>query len=384
MRSRPTWDRRNVYCCKPRAAIGLEMLTGRESIRRMKGRNEMKAVMKVRAGDPEVELREIPVRKLPVSGHVRVSVAAAGICGTDLHIIAGSYRSRPPVVLGHEVAGTVVEISNDVDPEWLNASVALETFYSTCGACEFCRSGRPNLCEERVSIGSGADGGFAESLVVPARNLHRLPDWLDVAVGALSEPLACVCQSLFDPSPAVRPADRVLVTGPGAVGLLAAQVARASGGRVVLVGTEQDESRLELARSLGFATVVAPVTLDLLPPDWSLGPDVVVECSGAGPAMRAGLELIRKRGRFVQMGQTGDLVMVPLSQVSFKEIQITGGFASTPASWERAMRLLAQRQVDLASLVSGTFELDRWSEALDATRGSRGVKTLLVPIGHDT
>lgn len=339
----------------------------------------MKAVMKTRADASSVELRDIEPQELPGSGHVRVRVAASGICGTDLHIIDGSYNSFPPVVLGHEVAGTVIEVSGDVDPDWLGARVALETFYSTCGSCRYCRSGRPNMCGDRLSIGSGVDGGFAESLVVPLRNLHRLPSSVDTASGALCEPLACVCQALFDPFTSVRPGDRVLVSGPGAVGLLAAQVARAAGAEVVVVGTDRDRARLELAESLGLATRLAPLDASDLPAGWHAGPDVVIECSGSGAAMRSGLELIRKRGHFIQMGQTGDLVSVPFALVSFKELVITGGFASTPASWAKAMDLLERRHVQLSPLVSKTFSLEEWAEAFAATQRGDGVKLLLAP-----
>lgn len=341
----------------------------------------MRALVKVRADSDEVQLRSIEEKALPASGHARVAVVAAGICGTDLHILDGSYSSRPPVVLGHEVSGTVVEVSADVDTKWVGKSVAMETFYSTCGTCAYCRNGQVNLCADRVSIGSGVDGGFAESLVVPVRNLHELPAGLDVVAAALCEPLACVCQSLFSPQAVVRPGDRVLVTGPGAVGILAAQVARAAGGSVTIIGTGADELRLTVARSLGFDTLVAPVSVESLPESLAGGADVVIECSGSGAAMRSGFELIRKRGRYVQIGQTGDEVMIPFAQVSFKELSISGGFASTPQSWARAMALLESQLVELSPLVGSLFELEQWSEAFEATRSGAGVKALFIPNG---
>lgn len=153
----------------------------------------MRALVKVRAGSPEVALRSVDERPIPESECARVAVAAAGICGTDLHILDGSYSSSPPVVLGHEVSGTVVEVSDDVDREWLGKHVALETFYSTCGTCEHCRAGHINMCGDRVSIGSGVDGGFAESLVVPVKNLHEIPAGLDIVAAALCEPTTGAC-----------------------------------------------------------------------------------------------------------------------------------------------------------------------------------------------
>lgn len=339
----------------------------------------MRAIQKLRAGDEVVALVEIAPTALPAKQHVRVEVAAAGICGTDLHIIDGSYSSRPPVTLGHEVSGVVTEVSPDVDPAWIGARVTMETFFKVCGACEYCRSGHPNMCGNRFSIGSGVNGGFAENVVVPVNNLHRLPDWLPIEIGSICEPLACVCQSMYNPTPAVKPGDRVLVLGPGAIGLLAAQVARAAGGSVMVVGTDRDQIRMDLAAALGFDVLKVPVAPTDLPAEWAGGPDVVIECSGSGHAMRSGLELIRKRGRYVQIGQTADLVSVPLALVSFKEIEITGGFASTPPSWNLALSLIDRKLVDLAPLVSASYPLEKFAEAFNAARRSEGVKILFLP-----
>ncbi|MDR3069463.1 MAG: alcohol dehydrogenase catalytic domain-containing protein, partial [Propionibacteriaceae bacterium] len=128
----------------------------------------------------------------PGPGAVRIAVHGCGLCGTDLHILDGGYPARPPVTLGHEVAGVVAELGADVDASWLGAPVATESFFSTCGRCDRCREGRVNLCLQRISIGSGTDGGFAESVIVPAINLHRLPVGIAPTVGAMMEPLACV------------------------------------------------------------------------------------------------------------------------------------------------------------------------------------------------
>ena len=177
----------------------------------------------------------------------------AGVCGTDLHIEADEFRSEPPVTMGHEVCGTVVTLGEGVSSTWSGVRVVSETYFSTCLVCAWCRDGRPNLCPERRSIGSFVDGAFAPFVIVPAGNLHRVPDWLGDHAASLAEPLACVCQCLCDP-PLVAAGDRVLVTGPGPIGLLAAQVARAHGGMVTVVGLASDVTRLEAAAELGFAT----------------------------------------------------------------------------------------------------------------------------------
>jgi L-iditol 2-dehydrogenase len=325
---------------------------------------------KLEAGPGNVELAERPDPQ-PGPGEVVVEVAAAGICGTDLHIYDGEYATEIPVTMGHEVSGTVVELGDGVDAEWSGARVVTETYYSTCGACPFCRVGRINLCPERRSIGTHVDGGFAPRALLPARGLHRIPDWLDASVAVLAEPLACVCNSLLERSQ-VGADDEVLVVGPGPVGLLAAQVVHACGARVHVRGTSRDERRLEVARSLGFATSVAGEPL-------AAPADVVVECSGHEAGMAFGLESARRGGRYVQIGLAGKAVELPFDEVCFRELTVTSGFASTPSSWRRALALIEERKVDLEPLVSEVVPLADWERAFAATRSGEGIKFVLDP-----
>jgi L-iditol 2-dehydrogenase len=304
------------------------------------------------------------------AGHVVLDVAAAGICGTDLHIEDGEYASRPPVTMGHEVSGVVAALGAGVAEEWGGARVVTETYFSTCGRCAWCTSGRINLCPERRSIGSFADGGFAPRLLVPARNLHRIPDWLDARTASMTEPLACCCQSL--PLGSVAAGDSVLVVGPGPVGLLAAQVARAAGGDVHVRGTPRDAARLEAAAALGFGVS----TTD----DGDAGEfDVVIECSGHEAGMTFAFESARRGARYVQIGLAGKPVSVPFDLTCFKELTITSGNASTPASWERGLDLIEQRRVDLGALLSEAVPLEEWEQAFAATRSGAGTKYVLVP-----
>jgi L-iditol 2-dehydrogenase len=322
----------------------------------------------------------IAERDEPVAaaGQVVLDVLATGICGTDLHIQAGEYPSVPPVTVGHEVCGRVTDLGPGVDPAWGGARVVVETYFSACGSCRMCRDGRRNMCAQRRSIGTHVDGGFAPRLVVPAANLHRVPEWLDDAAASLSEPLACVCNALLDP-PVIGAGDRVLVVGPGAIGLLAAQVARACGGRVTVRGTARDAARLALAAEQGFATEVAGE--DAAGPDADApdAPAVVVECSGSGPGVVHALTALRRRGTLVQIGLRGAELTVPWDLICYHELAVRTGFASTPASWRRAMTLLAEHQVDLTGLVTAVVGLEEWASAFDASRGGDGIKYVLDP-----
>jgi L-iditol 2-dehydrogenase len=306
-----------------------------------------------------------------LDGHVVLDVAGAGICGTDLHIADGEYETVTPVTMGHEASGVVSEVGEGVDESWLGARVASETYFSTCGECAFCRAGRPNLCPQRRSIGTHVDGAFAPRLLVPLRNLHRLPDWLDLNPAALCEPLACVCHALLEPEPALQAGDDVLVTGPGPVGLLAAQVAKAVGGNVHVRGTPSDERRLAAAAELGLEMS----TTD----DPSVDADVAIECSGSEAGMAAGLAAARRGGRHVQIGLAGKPVTLPFDLVCFHELRITSGFASTPSSWRKALELVAERRVRLEPLLTEVVPLADWKRAFAGTRAADGIKFVLDP-----
>jgi L-iditol 2-dehydrogenase len=340
----------------------------------------MLALRKLTADATTLTLTEVPVPE-PGPGEVRLAVTGAGMCGTDLHILEGDYGSRPPVTLGHEIAGVVDAVGHGVDPGWLGALSAPETAFGTCGRCDWCRTARPMLCRERLSVGSGVDGGFAAYVVAPAGKLHRLPDWLDDHAAALLEPLACVCNSLADPA-VVQPGDRVVVSGPGPVGLLAAQVARVAGGRVVVVGTGPDRERLEVAERLGFETRCLDVAGDTQALERERAErliDVVVECAGVGAAVRSGLAWLRPRGTLVQVGLLAGDIPVPFGEIVYRELTVRSGFGSSPASWLRARRLVADRQVELRPLISDILPLRAWSTALERFERREGLKTVFDP-----
>lgn len=330
----------------------------------------MKGLAKLAPGAGHLGIVDRPERD-PGPGQVLVEVHGTGVCGTDLHIQAGEYATDPPVTMGHEVSGVVAATGAGVDPGWVDVRVVTETYYAICGTCLMCRSGRPNLCPGRISIGSRADGGFASRLIVPVVNLHVVPEWLGEHAAALAEPLACVCNCLFDPA-AVTAGDRVLVVGPGPMGVLAAQVADAmGGGDVILAGLPSDGERLELAQSMGLRTTTDPAAVDPV--------DVALECSGSERGATAALEAIRPGGRYVQIGVFGEPVRLPFDLVFKRELIVTSGFASSPASWARALGLIERSDVLLEPLVSRVAPLEAWPEVFDDLRRGRGLKAVLDP-----
>ena len=340
--------------------------------------------MKVARGVGNIELRDIEEPN-PGPGQVKIRVRGAGICGTDLHIYKDEFNSWPPVVLGHEVAGEIVDVGVGVENMPIGTRVTTETYFSTCGVCRYCRTGHTNLCRNRRSIGSAVNGGFTSYVVVPASNIHRLPDNVDFEAGALTEPLACVVHGVSS-TPSVSPGDIAVVAGPGAIGLLALQVVKAAGATVIVLGTENDEHRLEMARSLGADHTVNVQREDpeVLVTDLThegLGADVVYECSGAGAAAAQLLKLVRRNGRYVQIGLFGKPIAWDLDQICYKELIVTGSNASVPSAWIRALQLLESGQVQTKPLITNSYEVTEWENAFTGFESRSGVKTLLTPVG---
>jgi L-iditol 2-dehydrogenase len=331
-------------------------------------------------GDGHVGLIDVPEPKA-AAGQVVIEVKAAGICGTDLHIYHDEYPTNPPVIMGHELAGVVVDVGAGVSTCQSGELVTSETYFYVCGACDFCRDGFPNLCPQRKSIGSGVHGAFARYVLVPAHNVHPLPAGVDLLAGALTEPLACCVHALE--LTRIEPGDVAVVAGPGAIGLLMMQVAKAAGAVVVVLGTAVDEARLALAQTLGADVVLNIQAVDsqkqLQAMTNGRGADIVFECSGAGASARHCLNLVRRQGRYAQVGLFGRPVEWDLEQVCFKELAVSGSFATVPSAWRKALALLAAGLVQTRPLISETLPLRDWQAAFDRFERRDGVKMVLTP-----
>lgn len=347
----------------------------------MKG--HMKAVVKTQAGAGNTEIQERP-EPSPKPGEVLVEVQVAGICGSDIHIAQGEFNDwlRPPVIIGHEFSGVVAELGAGVHDIGPGVRVTAETSYSVCGHCLYCQSGNYNLCSQRQVLGYHVDGAFTRYVRVPRERLYPLPAGVDFAAGALTEPLSCAVHAVSEQT-GISAGDLVVVFGPGTIGLLTAQVAKAEGGRVMVVGTAGDEKRLALASSLGVDWAVRAdaddVAAQVLELSDGLGADVVIECSGAETAARMGLGVVRKRGKYTQMGIFGRTITMPFDILWQKEVQLQGSASQKRSAWQRALTLLRTGQVQTAPLVTHTFPITEWESALAKAVARDGVKITLVP-----
>lgn len=329
----------------------------------------MKALRKVAPGPGNLELADVPE---PVAGpgQVILEVRAAGICGTDLHIEAGEYPTETPVTIGHEVAGVVAAVGDGLDGDLVGQRAVSETYFSTCGRCRECRAGLPNLCRWRRSIGTHVDGAFAERLLVPAANLRPLAEGVTLAEAALTEPLACVCHSLGEVA-AIAPGRKAMVTGPGSIGLLAAQYLRAAGMRVELFGLESDRARLDVAEGLGI-----PVSTDRPEAE---AYDVAVECSGAAGGLASCLNGARRAGHLVVIGLAGKPIEVEFDRIALKQLTVTSSLATVPWAWDQAVELIASGAISVTPLITEIAPLGEWRRIFDAAAAAEGVKYLFDP-----
>ena len=339
----------------------------------------MKALVKFGKGVNDIELREIP-EPVPQANEVKVKVEATGICGTDLY---GYSALKPPVVLGHETAGVVVEVGEEVKNVKVGDRVTTETTAYICGQCKFCQSKDYNLCVHRKGLGSAVNGAFAEYFVIREKSIHQIPLRIDFNSASLFEPLSCAVHAVVEQAN-LLPHEAVLVLGPGPLGLLTAQIAKSLGAKVIICGIEGDEKRLSIAKKFGIDQIFIIKKKDIKNHLSKLtvgyGVDVVFECSGSVEAVEYGLNLIRKGGRYIQQGIIQQPIQLRFDQILFdKELSIIGSRTQKPSSWDKAINLVNEGKVNLKELVSDVLPLSNWKEGFRRAKQKKSIKIVLQP-----
>ncbi|NLF12656.1 MAG: alcohol dehydrogenase catalytic domain-containing protein [Anaerolineaceae bacterium] len=345
----------------------------------------MKAVVLYDKGDRCVELRDVPV---PAIGpeECLVEVKYCGICGSEPHMYHGQLTllARPPVVLGHEWSGEVVQVGERVEGFAVGDRVTCETAAETCGVCALCRSGAYNVCPERRAFGFAVDGAFTQYVKARYQRLHHLPQGVGYETSAMTEPI-CVAYNAVAEKSHVNPGDTVVVIGPGPVGLFALQVARLAGaGTLIVTGTPRDRKRLELARKLG-----ADLALDVTEQDPAevlrgigdgLGAHLVIDCAGVPPAIKQSLELVRRNGQVTKVGWSLQPVNLTMDEIVAKVITYQGAFSHTWTTWETCLELMRQKKIETEALVSEIWPITRWQEAFEKLEALEAHKILLFPV----
>lgn len=342
----------------------------------------MKALQKTERGLGHLRLLEVAE---PTCGprQMKIRVEFAGICGTDVHLVHGALPARPPVTLGHEISGVVVEVGSGAKRARVGDRVTVMPYVSVlCGLCRYCRAGYYALCESNLTVGHNVDGGFARYFIAQDNQVFRLPDNVELDIGALSEPLACSVQAVSELSH-VEPGDTVLVSGPGPVGLMTMQLVKAQGAKVIVAGLARDAQRLAVARQMGADAIVDVENDDLLARVRSMcggyGADFAFECAGTGESLRQCLSAVRKLATVVLLGLHGRPVQVDPDAIVYKQLAIRGSISHTWDTWDRTMAILAGGLVDLSPLISHRLPLSEWQTGFRVFEERAGLKILLQP-----
>ncbi|KQM83099.1 zinc-binding dehydrogenase [Agromyces sp. Leaf222] len=307
----------------------------------------------VLTGPREFEVQDVAA-PVATSGHVVIDVGRAGVCGTDVEFYSGEMQylheghAKYPLRLGHEWMGTVVAVGADVDPTWIGRRVTGDTMLG-CGTCRRCRAGHQHVCEFRDEVGirNGFAGALAEQLAMPVTALHPLPDAVDDTLGALVEPGGNALRAVRGAN--LSDGDRVLVLGPGTIGLLAGMFARAEGAEVHLLG--RSRRSLDHAGMLGFDGVW---TEDDLP---TLSWDAVIDASNASSLPARAIELVEPAGRVVYIGLAGSPSLIDTRSLALKDVTAVGVLSASPGL-AGAIDLYASGAVDPRPLVAATVGLD--------------------------
>ncbi|MFN8148618.1 MAG: L-threonine 3-dehydrogenase [Candidatus Nanopelagicales bacterium] len=339
----------------------------------------MKALVKAEAG-PGLVLRDVPEPEAH-PGEVLIRVLWTGICGTDLHIRSwdawAQTAVKPPVVLGHEVAGRVVAVGSGVDTVDVGDLVSIEG-HIVCGRCRWCLAGRRQLCPNTVSVGVDRDGGFAEYVAVPATNVwrHRRPVPPDVA--AIFDPFGNAVHSAL--SFKVLGED-VLITGAGPIGIMSAAVVKHAGARNIVI-TDLSPERLALAESMGVVTRAVDVrSTELRDVMAELGMvegfDVGLEMSGAAPALRSMISSMAHGGHIALLGLPATTIDLDWDRVIHSMLTIKGIFGREMFETWYAMSVLVDAGLDISPVITDRFHFTEWEKAFETAAAGHGGKVVI-------
>ena len=327
-------------------------------------------------GPKDLRIEESPA-SAPGSDEVTVRVTIAGLCGTDYRIWSGDRPVRYPRIMGHEFVGVVEAVGPGVERVRPGDRVSVEPNYS-CGVCPLCREGNRNLCLSRTAVGIDVDGCFAQAVTVPSRCCWPVPHGATDERFLLTEPLAVVVRAANRGAP--RAGEAAAVVGVGTLGLLALQVLRARGARVLALG--RTTKRFELAESLGAEStqVIADADLGAVARQFSgrEGVDLVIETAGTAEAVLHALDVVRPGGRVVLTGLPHEPTSVRFFNVVRREVTILGSMIYQD-EFPEAMRLLAEGHVRTQPLVTHRFALDAIDQAFAAHREPASIKVAVVP-----
>lgn len=326
-----------------------------------------------------VEIRELPT---PDFGEqdVLLEVANVGVCGSDLHQWTAdhSWPVNYPVVLGHEFGGHIVALGKRVSGWKEGDRVVSETAAVIDPNNPMSRQGLYNLDPTRKGFGYGVHGAMTRYVSVPARCLHRVPEGLAFEQACLTEPCSVAYNAMVG-NTRLKPGDRVIVIGPGTIGILCAAVARLCGAEVAIVGLETDRNRLDIARKYGCEPIIRDAKEWAMERD-GLGADVVVDAAGASATLQSAMQWVRPNGQITKVGWGPQPLQFSLDPIVQKNVTLQGSFSHNWPVWERVLALLAGGQLDVKPIIGGVWPVTEWQEAFEMMHKGEVVKSVLKPV----
>ena len=326
-----------------------------------------------------VEIREIE-KPIIDDEDVLLEVSNVGVCGSDLHQWTAdhSWAVNYPVVLGHEFGGHIVETGKKVTRWKEGDRVVSETAAVIDVNNPMSRVGLYNLDPSRKGFGYGVNGAMTRFVRVPARCLHNVPDRIPFEHACLTEP-CCVAYSAVVENTGIKPGDRVIVLGPGTIGILCAAVARICGAQVAIVGLEADKHRLDIAKQYGCETIIGDASAWAYKRD-GLGADCVIDAAGSSITLKIALQLVRPNGKITKVGWGPQPLGFSLDPLVQKNIRLQGSFSHNWPIWERVIALMASGQLDVKPIIGGVWPITEWHKAFEKMHSGEIVKSILKPV----
>lgn len=327
-----------------------------------------------------LEIKEVPEPEIGPDD-VLVKVAACGLCHTDLHYMDHDVPTaqKPPLILGHEVSGTVLKVGQNARGFTVGDRVLVPAVFS-CGRCRYCRQGRENICENMVMPGNHVNGGYAEQMAAPAKDVLHLPDRLPLVESAIIADALSTPYNAVKNRGRVRPGDKVAVFGCGGVGLNVVQIAAAAGAFVIAV--DIDPEKLAVAQELGAAASVLGGQGKEIPKEIRRltggGVDVAFEAIGYPPTIGQAFDTLGKGGRLVVVGYCQHPVSLNVAKLMFYEMEVVGSLGCHPLDYIPLMQMVVEGTLKLSRLISHRVSLDDINQGFDYLRRGQGLRNIVV------
>lgn len=337
------------------------------------------AVVNYAEAKGSVEIREIEQPEIG-EGEVLLEVANVGVCGSDLHQWTSdhSWPVNYPVVLGHEFGGKIVEIGPRVEGWKTGDRVVSETAAVIDPLNPMSRVGLYNLDPTRKGFGYGVNGAMTRFVAVPARCLHHVPEQVPFEEACLTEP-CCVAYNSVVMNSNIRPGDRVVVIGPGTIGMLCAVMARLNGAEVAVLGLEADRGRLEIAKGYGCEGLIGDAS------EWArsrdgMGADLIVDAAGASATLKIAMALVRPNGQITKVGWGPQPCNFSLDPIVQKNVRLQGSFSHNWPIWEKVIGMMGSGMLDVKPIIGGIWPVTSWLEAFEKMHHGEVAKSVLKPV----